>query len=143
MTPGTCSIAFVLGQEGGLSTDPNDAGNYVNGVFVGTKYGISASAHPGLDIVNLTIEQAQEIYRTQYWQASGANTMPWPMCLAHLDLAVNGGVGRAQQALDEAGPDFIRYMAWRIAWYTRLAQFDIYGRQWIRRCAELMQEATR
>lgn len=137
------SMAFVLGQEGGLSTDPNDAGNYVDGVFVGTKYGISAQAHPDVDIVNLTIEQAREIYRVQYWQASGANTMPWPLCLAVFDLAVNGGVGRAKQALTEAGSDFTRFMAWRLKWYCSIKNFDRYGRAWIRRCAELMQEAVR
>lgn len=137
------SIPFVLRQEGGLSTDPNDPGNYVNGVFVGTKYGISANAHPGVDIVNLTVEQAKEIYFKDYWGPSGAATLPWPLCLAVFDLAVNGGVGRAQQALKETGHDFVKFMAWRIAWYTRIENFDRYGRAWIRRCSELMTEATK
>jgi hypothetical protein len=138
------SIAFVLGVEGGLSVDPNDPGNYRDGKFIGSKFGISAAVWGDrYDIVNLTIEQAKSIYFEHYWQASGASVMPWPLCLAHLDLAVNGGVGRAQQALAEAGPDFTRLMAWRLAWYTRLPQFDLYGRAWTKRCADLLNESTR
>lgn len=132
------SIAFVLKQEGGLSTDPNDPGNYVDGKFIGTKYGISANAHPNVDIVNLTVEQAKEIYHRSYWIPSGANAFEWPLCLAVMDLAVNGGVGRAREALQDAGQDFVKFMAWRIAWYTRIQNFERYGRAWIRRCAELM-----
>lgn len=137
------SIEFVLEQEGGLSTDPNDPGNYVNGKFVGTKYGISANAHPDVDIVNLTVEQAKQIYKESYWIPSGAANLDWPMCLAVMDLAVNGGVGRAQQALNEAGPDFSEYMAWRNDWYTKLDSFDRYGRAWIRRTSDLMREASK
>lgn len=139
----TRSINFVLGQEGGLSFDPNDPGNYVNGKFVGTKYGISAAAHPELDIPNLTLDRAKAIYFKDYWVPSGASDLPFPLCLAVLDLAVNGGVGRAQQASNEAGHDFVKYMAWRMNWYTRLNQFNLYGPAWIRRCAALMNEAAK
>lgn len=137
------SIAFVLKEEGGLSTDKNDPGNYVNGVFVGTNFGISANAHPGVDIVNLTVEQAKAIYRDSYWISSGASQLPWPMCLAVMDLAVNGGVGRAKEALKESGHDFVKYMAWRIDWYTRIKDFGRYGVAWVRRCSRLMVEATK
>lgn len=137
------SIDFVLRWEGGLSSDPNDLGNYVDGKFVGTKYGISARSYPNLDIVNLTLEQAKEIYYNDYWLRSGADNLSWPLCLAHFDLAVNGGIGRAQEALQESGNSFVRYMAWRIAWYARLNQFELYGRAWIRRCSDLMLEADK
>lgn len=137
------SIEFVLKQEGGLSIDPNDPGNYVNGVFVGTKFGISANAHPNVDIVNLTVEQAKDIYRQSYWGPSGASALPWPLCLAVMDLAVNGGVGTAQRALKEAGHDFVRFMAWRLRWYCSIDNFERYGRAWIKRCSELMMEAAK
>ncbi len=137
------SIAFVLKEEGGLSTDPNDPGNYVDGKFIGTKYGISANAHPGVNIVDLTVEQAKDIYFKSYWIPSGASQLPFPMCLAVMDLAVNGGVGRAKEALNAEGHDFVKYMAWRIAWYCGIPNFDRYGRAWIKRCSRLMVEATR
>ncbi len=135
------SIAFVLKREGGLSSDPNDTGNWVNGVFKGTKYGISAAAHPNLDIVNLTLDQAKAIYQKDYWPV--ACSYPWPLCLAVFDLAVNGGVGRAQQCLNEAGEDFLRVMAWRIAWYTYIDGWSNYGVAWTRRCSDLLVEATK
>jgi len=52
-------IAFVLRHEGGYVNDPRDPGGE-------TKYGISKRAYPGLDIKNLTEEQAKEIYRQDY-----------------------------------------------------------------------------
>lgn len=137
------TMAFVLKEEGGLSTDPNDPGNYVNGRFVGTKYGISANAHPDVDILNLSVEQAKTIYRNSYWISSSASALPWPLCLAVMDLAVNGGVGRAKEALNATGHDFVKYMAWRIRWYTTIPNFDRYGPAWIRRCSRLMDESVK
>lgn len=59
------------------------------------------------------------------------------MSLAHFDLAVNGGVGRAAQALAAVGPDFDRYMTWRENWYRTLSGFPTFGRGWLNRCADL------
>lgn len=47
--------------EGGLSTDSRDRGGL-------TKYGISQKAHPDVDIRNLTWEQAQDIYKRDYYE---------------------------------------------------------------------------
>lgn len=137
------SIAFVLKHEGGLSSDPNDPGNYRDGVFVGTKYGISAAAHPGVDIVNLTEEEAKRIYFESYWKSSGANSLPWPLCLAVFDQAVNGGVASAKKILAESGPDFHGFMAQRLRWYTNVSNFDRYGRAYVRRCADVLREAAK
>jgi lysozyme family protein len=65
-------FAFTLGAEGGYSNNPGDPGNWTGGAVGhgevrGTKYGISASAYPALDIANLTEAQAEEIYRRDYW----------------------------------------------------------------------------
>ena len=54
------SFLFVLKWEGGYVNDPNDPGGE-------TKYGISKRAYPTLDIKNLTIEQAKNIYFKDYW----------------------------------------------------------------------------
>jgi lysozyme family protein len=96
-------------------------------------------AHPDVDIVNLTKEQALDIYKRDYWDAINGDSLPWPLCLAVFDLSVNGGVGRAQQALAEAGQDFDRYNAWRLRWYTSLDQFDLYGPAWVRRVATILE----
>ena len=135
---------IVLQFEGGLSLDPNDIGNYYDGQLVGTKYGISAASWGGqYDIPNLTQEQALGIYKQHYFDAVGADDLPWPLCLAVFDHAVNAGVGSAKQLLAASGPDFLHFMAERIDWYTRLKQFDIYGRAWMRRCAGLLDDASK
>jgi lysozyme family protein len=50
----------IIKIEGGLTNNPEDKGGL-------TKYGISQQQYPHLDIVNLTEEQALEIYYTDYW----------------------------------------------------------------------------
>ena len=59
-------------NEGGYENNPNDSGNWTGGKvgegeLKGTKYGISASEFPALDIVNLTEAEAQAIYKSKYW----------------------------------------------------------------------------
>lgn len=138
------SIAWVLKWEGGFQNNPHDIGNYYNGQLIGTKYGISAASWAHLyDIPNLTIEQAKDIYYQHYWLASGADQYAWPLCLAHFDTAVNAGIGRAQEMMGKSGGDFLIYMGHLISWYTRIPNFEDFGRAWIRRRAELLLEASK
>ena len=50
----------IINVEGGLTNDSEDAGGL-------TKYGISQAAYPHLDIANLTVAEALNIYETDYW----------------------------------------------------------------------------
>lgn len=133
---------ITLNIEGGLSTDRSDPGNYrPNGEFVGTKFGISALAHPTLDIVNLTKEQALEIYRRDYWQGSGADKLPWPLNLLHFDAYVQNEVAaREFLAASRGNPNL--YMAERIDWYTRISNWENNGKGWMRRCATILRQAA-
>ena len=78
----------VLSHEGGYVNDPNDPGGE-------TKWGISKRSYPHLDIAALTLEDAQEIYRRDYWYALNLNAQPWPKALCLFDCAVNMGRGVA------------------------------------------------
>ena len=51
----------VLRHEGGYVNDPLDLGGE-------TKYGISKRSYPHLDIKNLTLDQAKQIYFRDFWQ---------------------------------------------------------------------------
>lgn len=82
----------VIGEEGALSTDPNDPGNYVNGKLVGTKFGLSARANPTLDIANLTLAQAKNYYFIRYWTPVAGDTLPPNVALVVFDAGVNSGV---------------------------------------------------
>lgn len=142
------SLQWVLKWEGGWADNPADPGGAtMKGITIGT-YTRWRQAHgqpPPTkdDLRNISDAEVEEIYKTWFWEASGASNMSWPMCLAVFDLAVNGGVERAKQALSEAGHDFVGFMAWRIDWYTRISNFEHFGKAWIRRCADLMREATK
>lgn len=76
------AIGRVLENEGGLSQDKADPGGT-------TKYGISQRSYPNLDIVNLTVEQAKDIYRRDFWRFSGVNSQAIATKL--LDASVNTG----------------------------------------------------
>jgi lysozyme family protein len=67
-----------------------------------TRYGIDQRSHPDACIDSLTLEQAKEIYRTEYWLKGKCDQMPWPVCLVHLDGCVNTGVGQAAKHLQRA-----------------------------------------
>ena len=99
-------IAFelVIKKEGGYVNDPHDKGGE-------TKYGISKKAYPNLDIKNLTLQQAKQIYYKDYWLKSKADKMPARLALIHFDTAVNTGVKNAgkllQRALNKQGFNLI------------------------------------
>lgn len=100
-------FAFTLGAEGGYSNNPADPGNWTggavgNGELRGTKFGVSASAYPQLDIANLTEQQAEDIYRRDYWTPLQGDSLPLPIALVAFDAAVNAGPKRAVFWLQQA-----------------------------------------
>lgn len=103
------AFTTIIGIEGGFSDSPDDPGNWTGGSvglgkLVGTKYGISAAAHPTLDIKNLTLAAAQQIYRQEYWDAHRCGEMMWPWAIAVFDCAVNqpSAIPLAQEAIGVA-----------------------------------------
>jgi len=88
-------IDKVLAHEGGYVNDPTDRGGE-------TKYGISKKAYPHLDIKNLTIEQAKEIYRVDYWEKNSCHLLPDGIDYVHFDTAINMGGNRAAKLLQLA-----------------------------------------
>jgi lysozyme family protein len=88
-------LAFVLAHEGGYVRDPRDPGGE-------TKYGISRRSYPGLDIANLTREQAAVIYRRDFWDGPGISRLPRELALPVFDAAVNAGCRPAVRWLQDA-----------------------------------------
>jgi lysozyme family protein len=64
-----------------------------------TKFGIDQRSHPYLDIENLTLEHASEIYRKEYWDKHKCGELPWPVNAVHFDNCVNMGPGQAVKLL--------------------------------------------
>ena len=79
----------------GYVNDPLDTGGL-------TKYGIAQNKNPGVDVENLTWQDALRIYETEYWDKCGAEFLPPAIALAHFDCAVNLGVSQAGKILQRA-----------------------------------------
>ncbi len=94
--------------EGGFSNHPADPGNWTGGkvgrgLLKGTKYGISAARYPHLDIENLTLEQAKEIYRRDYWDRLRLSEIENERIQEEIfDTAVNMGTHRAARIVQRA-----------------------------------------
>ena len=86
------SFQEVMLAEGGYVNNINDPGG-------ATKYGVSKRAYPHLDIKNLTLDDAKEIYRRDYWDKCGANVLPEGIAVMAADFSYNSGVSRAVKML--------------------------------------------
>lgn len=89
------AFALTVGVEGGYVNDPADPGGE-------TRYGISKRAHPDVDIKALTLDQARDIYRRDYWQAASCDSMPERIGHLVFDCAVHHGVKTAIKLLQRA-----------------------------------------
>lgn len=150
-------IERVLAHEGGLVDDPRDPGGL-------TQWGISKRAYPNIDIRNLTRKDAIGIYRRDFWERVQGDKLPRPVAFQALDAAVNHGIGNAVRWLQRAagvaddgviGPmtlaaigradpaDLVLlFNAERLAFYTKLSTFDVFGRGWINRVAGNLRHAA-
>lgn len=128
------AVDFILKREGGYVNDPTDRGGETNG-------GISKRAYPNLDIKNLTDEEKKAIYKRDYWDAIGADSLPGQMRLAAVDAAVNHGVGAAKRMLERAGDDVGKFIDARKALYARIVERDPsqkkFAKGWANRIASL------
>ncbi|RZI60698.1 MAG: secretion activator protein [Pseudomonas sp.] len=152
----------LIGHEGSFTLDRNDPGNWTGGrvgvgELKGTKYGIAANTYGDLDIKNLTLADAKQLYYRDWWLKAGADEFPAAIVFQLWDFAVNAGMGNAKRALQYAakvavdgkvGPltiaavkaadpnDIIlRMTAYRLRYYTSLSTWPTYGRGWTNRVA--------
>lgn len=162
------AVSVILYHEGGFTNNQNDSGNWTGGKkhkgeLRGTKYGISAAAYPHLDIESLTKDDAKEIYKKDYWNKVRGDKLPFPVALYLFDMAVNMGVKRSVKMLQGIvgvkrdgiiGPKTIGKIACfssiylteqlayeRIMYYTRLKDFEHFGKGWVRRSVETLTTA--
>lgn len=158
MTTFDSAVRFVLQEEGGsaITNDSHDHGGL-------TRFGISKTAHPDVDIANLTEAQAIQIYHDDYWVPCQCDRLPPVTACIVFDTAVNQGVGAAirilQQALEvtvdgligpktvaaaqsrEDRPFINELIARRLVVYGLNPQFTHYGLGWTRRSIKCHQFA--
>lgn len=100
------AFEMVIGNEGGYTNISADKGNWTSGKIgigelKGTKYGISAMCYPHLDIANLTLEQARDIYHKDYWCRYKCDYLPDAVGLVLFDSVVNSNAKRMIKFLQE------------------------------------------
>lgn len=161
----TFDIVFerVIGHEAGYTDNPKDAGNWTGGkvgigVLKGTKYGIAANTYPDLDIKNLTLEQAKEIYYNDWWIACGIDRFSSAMQFQMFDAAFNHGLRNASKILQRAvgvnddgiiggitlsavnamseNDLLLKFLSYRLRFFASLKSFDSFGRGWSNRIAD-------
>jgi len=157
------AFSWTVGVEGGFDNSARDPGNWTGGaigegILKGTKYGISAASYPNLNIASLTLDQAEAIYRQDYWAKIPAYLSYW-ISRAVFDGAVNHGVERsiillqtaikttpdgvfgpesqaAYQAMDEIDIYF-SYLNQRLILYRGLSDFTYFAAGWFGRLLAL------
>lgn len=142
------SFQEVMLAEGGYCNHPADKGGP-------TKWGVSQRAYPNLDIKNLTLDDAKEIYRRDYWNKCGADKLPEGVAVMAADLAYNSGVSRSIKlmqrtcGLPESGkldsvtlakikssdiPDYMaKFKTVRMNFLKSLSNWNVFGRGWTNR----------
>ena len=154
-------IEMVLEHEGGYVNHSSDPGGE-------TIYGISKRAYPDLDIKNLTVAEAKEIYRNDYWKRIKGEELPAGVACVVLDYSVNSGTSRASKALQSVcgitnGDGIIGPASLNAVWVTvkntseedvinavteqrqgfirALSIYDTFGKGWERRIEETRAKA--
>ena len=162
------AFELTIGHEGGFQNDPNDRGNWSTGIIGkgvnrGTKYGVSAMSYPTLDIKNLTVAQAEAIYKKDYWDRNSCDRLPAGVDYLVFDISVNHGVKDGAVFLQQAigakpdgdiGPTTLAMVARknpqeiieelcvvRAFDYISLGSFGRYGTGWFRRLMKTLTQA--
>jgi|TARA_R110000824_G_scaffold13070_1_gene57023 lysozyme family protein len=145
------AFKILLKHEGSLVFDPMDPGGQ-------TKFGLSKRAYQHLDIDKVTIEDAQAIYKKDYWAKIRAIELPKIIRYSVFDAAVNAGnrqailwLQRSAGVKDDGvlGPKTLAavrqsdpyklvctFNGQRLRHFTDLKTFPRFGRGWARRLAD-------
>lgn len=86
---------YTIGHEGRYVNDPDDPGGETN-------YGISKRSYPHVDIKNLTIEGAKEIYHSDFWLKLSCDKLLADAAVELFDTSVNMGRHRGSLIFQEA-----------------------------------------
>lgn len=159
----------TIGHEGKFQANPKDRGNWTGGKegvgeLKGTKWGLAAMTYPHLDIANITLEQAKEIYFNDWWLKLKMDCWPNVMKYQMFDAAFNHGTGRANQFLQFAarvkydgviGPKTItavnmtdhndlvlRFLAKRLRYFTEVKTWAEFSKGWSLRVAQCLEYAA-
>lgn len=99
------ALQTIYKHEGGLQCNPSDPGNWTGGrVGVGkqgcTKYGIATNTYPKVNIRELSLAKASQLYARDFWKPLHLGELrSQALATELLDTAVNCGTGAAANIL--------------------------------------------
>lgn len=151
----------VIGHEGGYVNDPNDAGGETNwGITI---YTARANGYAG-SMAKMSREEAREIYFKAFWKRYKCDAFSPELAFQFFDACVNHGSGNASRMLQRAvsvvddgvignitlaaiqrysvADVLARFNAERIDFYTKLKNFNHFGKGWVRRIATNLRYAA-
>ena len=98
------ALSFTLGNEGGYTNHPADPGGATNFGIIQRNLDRWNGAHPELvfpgDVKDLTKEQAEAIYRADYWRWDDITDAA--VAIKLFDIGVNCGTGTSIKLLQKA-----------------------------------------
>lgn len=158
------SLKLVLKSEGGYVDDPRDSGG-------ATMLGVTQKVWQGYvghtvtkdEMKKLTPEMVAPLYKTQYWDAVFGDYLLNGIDYLVFDFAVNAGPHMSlrllQRALGikddgifgsatmgqvvKANPKdlILKFSAEKEKYYKSLGNFDVYGKGWLNRVADVQKDA--
>jgi lysozyme family protein len=157
-------LDLVLVYEGGFSNHPADPGGATNlGITKATLEHWRKETVSVEDVKALKVEEAAEIYRSNYWNALNCSALPAGVDLIVFDFGVNAGPSRSAKLLQKAvganqdgsiGPatlaavtaslpaDIIQSMtAGRLDFYRGLPGWETFKNGWTRRTNDIAKAA--
>ncbi len=149
---------ILLQNEGGYSNHPDDAGG-------ATKFGISKARYPHIDIEKITLAQAKDITRRDFWKAYRCEEFPFPIALVLFDCVFNhhprnpimwlqkavgvkadGLIGTQTIAAANQAEDHLHVardmLAQRTIYYSQHPKWETFRAGWIKRVLDTMIGAT-
>lgn len=107
------AVNLILAYEGGYTNIISDLGGETN-------FGISKKAYPNLDIKKLTVKDATDIYKRDYWDKLNCDSLPEKLDIVVFDCGVNQGTGRATELLKKSNNDWRDFLLLRIQHYNTI-----------------------
>lgn len=131
-------IPFIFKWEGTTyENDPDDPGG-------ATKYGIDQRSHPHINIKNLTVSEATDIYWNE-WITDGCTHIPQPLDWVFFNACVNCGMARASAWMRDSGRNASKFLDLQEDFYKELARRRPTSRKflngWLARTEDLRRAA--
>lgn len=163
----SAALARLLQHEGGYTNHPSDPGGPTNfGITIHDYRKYVKAGATAADVKAMSLDEAKRIYRAKYWDAQRCDELPAGVDYAVFDYGVNSGIGRSGKVLrrclnlpDDSSVVTERVVAAakaadakalvtaicdeRLRFLQRLKTWDVFGKGWGRRVAEVKASALK